>query len=345
MSNDTEEILTRIDGRVGFVTLNRPKAINSLTQGMVTAMDATLTDWADDDRVGAVVVAGAGDRGLCAGGDVVAIYHSAQADGAQARRFWFDEYRLNARIGRFPKPYVALMDGIVMGGGLGIGMHGSVRVVTDTSKIAMPEVGIGLIPDVGGTLLLSRTPGLLGLHVALTGAPFSGADAIALGFADHYVPHARLQDFNTAIVADGVSAALRAHAEEPPSSELGAQREWIDDCFAGETITDIVAALRSHDEGPAQDAADLISTRSPIALAVTLASVRRAAGYTTLEEALIAEYRVSCAAVRSHDLVEGIRAQVVDKDRNPKWSPASLAAVTDEDVAAYFQPGNPDLTF
>ena len=345
MSNDTEEILTRIDGRVGFVTLNRPKAINSLTQGMVTAMDATLTDWADDDRVGAVVVAGAGDRGLCAGGDVVAIYHSAQADGAQARRFWFDEYRLNARIGRFPKPYVALMDGIVMGGGLGIGMHGSVRVVTDTSKIAMPEVGIGLIPDVGGTLLLSRTPGLLGLHVALTGAPFSGADAIALGFADHYVPHARLQDFNTAIVADGVSAALRAHAEEPPSSELGAQREWIDNCFAGETITDIVAALRSHDEGPAQDAADLISTRSPIALAVTLASVRRAAGFTTLEEALIAEYRVSCAAVRSHDLVEGIRAQVVDKDRNPKWSPASLAAVTDEDVAAYFQPGNPDLTF
>ena len=345
MSNDTEEILTRIDGRVGFVTLNRPKAINSLTQGMVTAMDATLTDWADDDRVGAVVVAGAGDRGLCAGGDVVAIYHSAQADGAQARQFWFDEYRLNARIGRFPKPYVALMDGIVMGGGLGIGMHGSVRVVTDTSKIAMPEVGIGLIPDVGGTLLLSRTPGLLGLHVALTGAPFSGADAIALGFADHYVPHAQLQAFSTAIVADGVSPALRAYAEEPPSSELGAQREWIDDCFAGETITDIIAALRSHDEGPAHDAADLISTRSPIALAVTLASVRRAAGYTTLEEALIAEYRVSCAAVRSHDLVEGIRAQVVDKDRNPKCSPASLAAVTDEDVAAYFQPGNPDLTF
>ena len=345
MSNDTEEILTRIDGRVGFVTLNRPKAINSLTQGMVTAMDATLTDWADDDRVGAVVVAGAGDRGLCAGGDVVAIYHSAQADGAQARQFWFDEYRLNARIGRFPKPYVALMDGIVMGGGLGIGMHGSVRVVTDTSKIAMPEVGIGLIPDVGGTLLLSRTPGLLGLHVALTGAPFSGADAIALGFADHYVPHAQLQAFSTAIVADGVSPALRAYAEEPPSSELGAQREWIDDCFAGETISDIITALRSHDEGSAHDAADLISTRSPIALAVTLASVRRAADYTNLEEALIAEYRVSCAAVRSHDLVEGIRAQVVDKDRNPKWSPASLAAVTDEDVAAYFQPANPDLTF
>ena len=345
MSTYTDEILTRIDGGVGFVTLNRPKAINSLTHAMVTAMDATLTDWADDDRVGAVVVAGAGDRGLCAGGDVVAIYHSAQGDGEYARRFWFDEYRLNARIGRFPKPYVACMDGIVMGGGLGIGMHGDVRVVTDTSKIAMPEVGIGLIPDVGGTLLLSRAPGLLGLHAALTGAPFSGADAIALGFADHYVPHGKLQAFTETIVADGVPAAVHAHAEEPPPSRLVAQREWIDQCFAGETITDIVVALRGHDDGLAHDAADLISTRSPVALAVTLASVRRATGYTTLEEALVTEYRVSCAAVRSHDLVEGIRAQVVDKDRNPKWSPASLAAVTDEDVRAYFQPGNPDLTF
>jgi enoyl-CoA hydratase len=218
-------------------------------------------------------------------------------------------------------------------------------VVTDTSKIAMPEVGIGLIPDVGGTLLLSRAPGLLGLHAALTGAPFSGADAIALGFADHYVPHDKLQAFTKTIVADGIPAAVHAHAEVPPPSQLVAQREWIDQCFAGETITDIVAALRSHDEDLAHDAANLISTRSPIALAVTLASVRRATDYTILEEALVTEYRVSCAAVRSHDLVEGIRAQVVDKDRNPKWSPASLAAVTEEDVQAYFQPGNPDLTF
>jgi enoyl-CoA hydratase len=340
-----DEILTRVDGGVGFLTLNRPKAINSLTQTMVTAMDAALAAWATDDAVQAVLVSGAGERGLCAGGDVVAIYHSAQADGAEARRFWFDEYRLNARIARFPKPYIALMDGIVMGGGLGIGMHGSARVVTDTSKIAMPEVGIGLIPDVGGTMLLSRAPGQLGLHVALTGAPFSAADAIVLGFADHYVPHADLEAFATAVVADGIETALDAHTQPPPVSQLAAQRDWIDHCYAGETVMDIVAALRGRAEGPANDAANLIATRSPIALAVTLASIRRAADYTTLEETLVQEYRASCAAVQSHDLVEGIRAQVVDKDRNPKWSPMSLAAVTDEDVQSYFLPAEPDLTF
>jgi enoyl-CoA hydratase len=173
VSADTDEVLARVHDRVGFLTLNRPKAINSLTQTMVTAMDTALAEWTDDDDVRAVVVNGAGERGLCAGGDVVAIYHSAKAGGADARRFWFDEYRLNSRIGHYPKPYVALMDGIVMGGGVGISAHGSIRVVTDTSKIAMPEVGIGFIPDVGGTYLLSRAQGLLGLHAALTGAPFS----------------------------------------------------------------------------------------------------------------------------------------------------------------------------
>ena len=345
MSADIDEILTHLDGGVGFLTLNRPKAINSLTQTMVTAMDATLTAWATDDAVKAVVVSGAGDRGLCAGGDVVAIYHSAQAGGAEARRFWFDEYRLNARIARFPKPYIALMDGIVMGGGLGIGMHGTVRVVTDTSKIAMPEVGIGLIPDVGGTMLLSRAPGLLGLHAALTGTPFSAADAILLGFADYYVPHADLAAFAAAVVTDGVQSALRVYAQKPPPSAFAAQRDWIDHCYAGDTVMDIVAALHGRGEGPANDAANLIATRSPVALAVTLASIRRAATYETLEETLVQEYRVSCAAARSHDLVEGIRAQVVDKDRNPKWSPVSLAAVTDEDVQSYFAPADPDLTF
>ena len=345
MSADTDEILARVDGGVGFLTLNRPKALNSLTHTMVTALDTTLTAWSDDDTVRAVVVHGAGERGLCAGGDVVAIYHSAKAGGADARQFWFDEYRLNARIGRYPKPYVAYMDGIVMGGGVGVSAHGNVRVVTDTSKIAMPEVGIGFIPDVGGTFLLSRAPGSLGLHAALTGGPFSGTDAIALGFADHYVAHDDLAAFTTTLVTDGVDAALRDHAQEPPPSTLLAQREWIDDCYAGDTVTDIVAALRSHGEGPANDAADLIATRSPVALAVTLAAVRRAAALDTLEDVLVQEYRVSCASLRSHDLVEGIRAQLVDKDRNPTWSPASLDAVADGDVDAYFAPADPDLTF
>jgi enoyl-CoA hydratase len=342
---ENEDVLVTVENGVGLITLNRPKAINSLTHPMVDAMSKVLTDWERDDEIRAVVLAGAGERGLCAGGDIVVIYHSARADGSEARQFWYDEYLLNAQIGRFSKPYVALMDGIVMGGGVGVGVHGSVRVVTDTTKLAMPEVGIGLVPDVGGTLILSRTPGLLGLHAALTGAPFDGADAIAMGFADHFVPHDGLKDFKAAIVEDGVDSALAAHTIEPPASNLLAQRHWIDECFAGDTVADIIAALRGHDAGPANDAANLIATRSPVSVSVALEAIRRAANLETLEDVLRQEYRTSCGALRSHDLVEGIRAQVIDKDRNPKWSPPSLAQVTKADVEEYFKPADPDLTF
>jgi enoyl-CoA hydratase len=345
VTDESDEILSRVQDGVGFVTLNRPKAINSLNQGMVNGLSAVLAGWEQDAGVHAVVLRGAGERGLCAGGDVVVVYHSARADGVAARRFWHDEYLLNAQIGRFPKAYVSLMDGIVMGGGVGVGAHANTRVVTDTSKMAMPEVGIGFVPDVGGAYLLSRAPGSLGLHAALTGAPFSGADAIALGFADHFVPHDKLDAFSKAIVADGVEGALAAHAVEPPPSNLVAQRDWIDHCYAGDTVADIVAALRGHDAGPANDAANLIATRSPVALSVTLEAVRRAAKLDTLEDVLAQDYRVSCASLRSHDLVEGIRAQLIDKDRNPKWSPASLAQVSAADIHAYFAPVDDDLTF
>jgi enoyl-CoA hydratase len=345
VTDESDEISSRVENGVGFVTLNRPKAINSLNQGMVEGLRAVLAGWERDAAVDAVVLSGAGERGLCAGGDVVAIYHSARGDGVAARRFWHDEYLLNGRIGRFPKTYVALMDGIVMGGGVGVGAHANTRVVTETSKVAMPEVGIGFIPDVGGAYLLSRAPGSLGLHAALTGAPFSGADAIAMGFADHYVPHDKLDTFSQAIAADGVERAIAAHAIEPPPSSLAAQRDWIDECYTGDTIVDIVAALRGHDAGAANDAANLIATRSPIALSVTLEAVRRAAKLDTLEDVLTQDYRVSSASLRSHDLVEGIRAQLVDKDRNPKWSPASPAAVSAADVDAYFAPVDDDLKF
>lgn len=345
MTDGSDEVLTEVDGSVGLITLNRPKAINSLNQRMVDDLAAILTGWASDDAVRAVVLSGAGERGLCAGGDVVSIYHSARKDGAEARRFWRDEYLLNAQIADFAKPYVAVMDGIVMGGGVGVSAHANTRVVTDTSKIAMPEVGIGFIPDVGGVYLLSRAPGGLGLHAALTGAPFSGADAIAMGFADHYVPHADIEAFRRAIVGDGVENALAKYAVAPPPSELAAQRDWIDDCFARDTVEDIVAALAGHGAGPANDAANLIATRSPIALSVTLEAVRRAAELETLKDVLIQDYRVSSASLRSHDLVEGIRAQLIDKDRDPKWSPAQLAAVTAADVEAYFTPVDDDLSF
>ncbi len=345
MTDESDEVLTEVEGNVGLITLNRPKAINSLNQQMVDTLSTILTGWANDDAVRAVVLSGAGERGLCAGGDVVSIYHSARKDGVEARRFWRDEYLLNAQISDFAKPYVALMDGIVMGGGVGVSAHANTRVVTDTSKIAMPEVGIGFIPDVGGVHLLSRAPGGLGLHAALTGAPFSGADAIAMGFADHYVPHEDVEAFRRAVVTDGVEAALTEYAVEPPPSELAAQRDWIDECFSGDTVADIVAALRAHGAGPADDAADLIATRSPIALSVTLEAVRRAAKLETVKDVLVQDYRVSSASLRSHDLVEGIRAQLIDKDRNPKWSPAQLSAVNAADVEAYFAPVDDDLSF
>ena len=345
MTGQSDEILTRVHGGVGLLTLNRPKAINSLNETMVAALDRVLTAWAHDSTITAVVLSGAGERGLCAGGDIVDVYDSARAGGAAARRFWFDEYRLNAKIGRYPKPYISLMDGIVMGGGVGVSAHGNVRIVTDTTKMAMPEVGIGFIPDVGGTFILSRAPGLLGHHAALTGAPFAAGDAIAMGFADHYVPHDALEAFTAAVIGEGVEAAVEAFGQEPPPSRLVAHRSWIDECYAAETVADIVAALRSHGEGPPGDAADLISTRSPISVSVALEALRRAAALETLEEVLVQEYRTSCGALRSHDLVEGIRAQVIDKDRQPKWSPPSLDAVTRPDVEDYFAPADPDLTF
>ncbi|MEO3757807.1 enoyl-CoA hydratase/isomerase family protein [Mycobacterium sp. B14F4] len=346
---ENEDVLVSVDRGVGLITLNRPKAINSLNHPMVTAMMRVLGEWQHDDDVTAVVVDGAGERGLCAGGDIVALYRSAKADGpekgVEARAFWYDEYLLDAQIGRFGKPYVALMDGIVMGGGVGISAHGSVRVVTDTTKMAMPEVGIGFIPDVGGTLILSRAPGLLGYHAALTGANFDGADAITMGFADHFVLHDQLGAFKAAVISDGPDAAVQAFATEPPPSNLAAQRDWIDHCYAKDTVADIVAALRGQHAGPAVDAANLIASRSPVSVSVALEALRRAAKLDTLEDVLRQEYRTSCGSLRSHDFVEGIRAQVVDKDRNPKWSPASLAAVTTADVEAYFAPADRELEF
>jgi enoyl-CoA hydratase len=343
VAEENEDILVTVERGVGLVTLNRPKAINSLNDAMVAGLAHALEQWEHDDSVHTVLLTGAGERGLCAGGDVVAIYHDAKSGGSASRTFWHDEYVLNAHIARYPKHYVAVMDGIVMGGGVGVSAHAGVRVVTDTTKVGMPEVGIGFIPDVGGTFLLSRAPGRLGLHAALTGAPFSGADAIAMGFADHFVPHDALDAFKAAVIDNGVEAALAAHAIEPPASPLLAQRHWIDECYAGETVSDILAELRGRDEEPPNDAAKLIESRSPIALSVTLEAVRRAATLDTLEDALVQEFRTSCAALRSHDLVEGIRALLVDKDRNPKWSPATLASCDSAAVEKYFAPADPDL--
>ncbi|WP_252189751.1 MULTISPECIES: enoyl-CoA hydratase/isomerase family protein [unclassified Rhodococcus (in: high G+C Gram-positive bacteria)] len=323
---------------LGRIVLNRPKAINALNHSMVRQIAAALDRWSGDDAVRAVLITGAGDRGLCAGGDIVSIYHDAQDGGTGSREFWRDEYVLNAVIANYPKPYVAIMDGIVMGGGVGVSAHGSVRIVTERSMIGMPETGIGFVPDVGGTFLLARTPGELGTHIALTTARLSAGDAIACGFADHFVPSGKITAFIEALASTSVQEALDAYAEPAPASELLAQQGWIDAAYSADSVAEIVSRLENSAVPEAVKAAGQVRSKSPTACAVTLASLRRARRAGSLEEVLNDEFRVSVACLNSPDLVEGIRAQVVDKDRNPQWSPPSIDDVHDDDVAQFFTP-------
>lgn len=331
-------VLLRTEGRAAYLTLNRPRAINALTHAMVRTAAAALDAWEHDEGVGVVVLTGAGERGLCAGGDIRAIHDDAKAGGRASVGFWRDEYRLNARIARYPKPYVALMDGIVMGGGVGVSAHGSVRVVTERSRIAMPETAIGFVPDVGGTHLLGRAPGELGTHLALTGDAVGAGDALALGLADHFVPSARLPGFTAALATGEVDGTVRRYAEPAPAAPLAGAREWIDHCYAAGTVEEILDRLGACGEPEAKEAARTLLERSPTALKVTLEAVRRARALGALEPVLEQEFRVSCAALSSPDLVEGVRARVVDKDRAPRWSPATLAEVSPADVERHFAP-------
>ncbi|MFD7256094.1 enoyl-CoA hydratase/isomerase family protein [Streptomyces sp. NPDC059874] len=350
-SDDTaatdDTVLFDVKGRTGVVTLNRPKALNALTHPMVLRIDEALTAWEDDPAVHQVLIRGAGERGLCAGGDIRAIHDDAKAGTTASAAFWRDEYRLNAHIARYSKPYVALMDGIVMGGGVGVSAHGGVRIVTERSRVAMPETGIGFVPDVGGTWLLGRAPGLLGTHLALTGSAVGAADALLCGLADHFVPAARLPELTAELAGAPVAEVLPRYAATPPPGELAERRAWIDRCYAADTVEEIVERLFADGDPAAKETAETILAKSPTALKTTLAALRRAAGLTTLERVLAQEFRVSCNALTSPDLVEGIRAQVVDKDRDPRWSPARLEEVTDAEVERFFAPlgAGRELTF
>jgi enoyl-CoA hydratase len=334
----TPDVLLRTEGRAGFITLNRPRAINALTHAMVLAVDGALTAWEHDPAVTTVVIEGAGERGLCAGGDIRAIHDDARSGGSASAAFWRDEYRLNARISHYPKPYVAVMDGIVMGGGVGVSAHGSVRIVTERSKIAMPETGIGFVPDVGGTYLLALAPGELGTHLALTGSPTGAGDALLCGLADLYVPSGSLPRLIADLAHAPVRQVLGQYAQQEPPGELAAARPWIDACYAADTVEEIIDRLLEHGGSAAKETAETLLTKSPTSLKVTLAALRRARRLGPLENVLDQEYRVSCAALTAPDLVEGIRAQVIDKDRSPRWTPPTLAEVTDADVERFFTP-------
>ena len=334
------EVLFERRGRLGVITLNRPRAVNALTAGMVDLLLRQLIAWTDDGGVATVLVQGAGERGLCAGGDIVAIYRDMLHGGTATADFWQTEYRMNSLISRYPKPYVALMDGLVLGGGVGISVHGSVRVVTERTRMGMPETTIGFAPDVGGTFLLSRAPGETGTHAALTGAHLDAGDALFLGLADHFVPSHALPRLVAALEDESPEAAVARYSDDPPASILAGQRDWIDWCYASDEAGDIVARLRAWTgagRDDAAEAADTIEAKSPTSVKVTLAALRGAAELT-LDEALAREYRAGIRFLAGPDFREGIRAQVVDKDRNPQWKPATLAEVLPNQVDRFFQP-------
>lgn len=343
--NDQAEILFERDRTLAIVTLNRPRALNALTYDMALQMLRRLEEWENDPGVGVVLIRGAGERGLCAGGDIRAIFDAAKAGDLWPLRFWRDEYRLNLKIADYKKPIVAVMNGIVMGGGIGVSAHASHRIVTETTMIAMPEVGIGLIPDVGGTFLLSRAPGELGTHLALTGDRIGAADAIALGLADVQIPTAALADLPSRLAEttargdiDALLAALATPADPAP---LLAERDWIDQAYAADEVETILDRLKALDRPAAAQALKTISRNSPTSLKVTLRALRKAREFGTLAPCLDMELSLVSHCFQSHDLQEGVRAAIVDKDRNPSWSPAQLDKVSRRAVEDFFAP--PDV--
>ncbi|MGD6979022.1 MULTISPECIES: enoyl-CoA hydratase/isomerase family protein [Citricoccus] len=337
------EVIVRRAGHLGHIVLNRPRALNAITPGMVDTVRATLDEWRQDDRVRTVLVSGAGERGLCAGGDIVNLHRTVTEGHPQDADHFFDiEYTMNGEIADYPKPFVAFMDGIVLGGGVGISAHGSHRIVTERTRLGMPETGIGFFPDVGGSWLLARAPSGFGTHMALTSQHVTGADAIALGFADHFVPSEALADLASALETREADEAIAAVATEAPPAPLLTHRRWIQSAYAAGAAEEIVAALEADGDPAAAEAAAQIRAKSPTSVKVTLELVRRAAQMSSVHEVLDQDRRVAHHLIRSADMSEGIRAQLVDKDRNPRWSPVTLEDVRDEDVTAVFEPAGTD---
>lgn len=333
-------VLARVQGSIGRLTVNRPDALNALDLAMIRALLAALDAWEDDPAVTAVVLDGAGERAFCAGGDIGVVHSSAVGDPAIALTLWREEYRLDARLARYPKPVVALMDGITMGGGLGIGGHAPVRVVTERSVLAMPEVAIGLAPDVGGALLLGRAPGELGLHLALTAGRADAADALHCGLADHHVPSDRLPALVGDLAAGApIEATVTKYAEDPGPAPLAAARCWIDRAYGdAPSVEDVLYRLEAMDEPGPRETVAAITAAAPTALKVTLRAVRAAREMTTIEQCLRQDYRLCSRFLRHPDLAEGIRAAILDKDRAPRWRPGTLAEVDDPAVEAFFAP-------
>ncbi|GJE62798.1 enoyl-CoA hydratase/isomerase family protein [Methylobacterium trifolii] len=338
-----DDVIVEGAGALGRIRLNRPKALNALTHPMVGAIDAALDHFAADRTVAAVLLTGEGERGLCAGGDLRSLYDSAGTGFAE--NFWRDEYRLDARIANFEKPVVAWMDGITMGGGVGLSAHARHRIVTERSRIAMPETGIGYLPDVGATWLLPRAPGETGTYLGLTGEPIGAADAIFAGFADAMLPATALPRLITALSAleqgadhAEVRKAIEALAEAPGPAPLAAVQGVIDRCFAFDMVDEIVSALDADGSEFAARTRATLAAKAPASLVLTLCLLRLGRGAPTLESCLEREFQASLAVLAEGDFREGIRAAVIDKDKAPRWSPATLAEVDPARIAAWLEP-------
>jgi enoyl-CoA hydratase len=340
-----EEVLFRIDGQVGRVHLNQPKSFNALTKEMCIALRDRLVAWADDPAVAAVVVTAEGDRAFCAGGDIRKLYDSGRAKDPDTHLFFWHEYRLDVAVHDFPKPYVSLIDGIVMGGGVGISVHGSHRVLTERALFAMPETEIGLFPDVGATTFLRACPPGVGMYLALTGARLKAADALYAGIGTHFVPSARLRDLSTALAAAdlagdaraGVNAVIARFAADPGPPDLRDHANVIARAFVAPLVEAVLQSLRAEDGYFAIDTADVVESKSPTSLKVTHRQLTRPLP-GDFRKVMQLEYRMACHFLENHDFFEGIRAAVIDKDRSPKWRPARLADVGAADVEAYFAP-------
>ncbi|WP_432448032.1 enoyl-CoA hydratase/isomerase family protein [Aliiroseovarius marinus] len=344
------DVLIRKEGKAGRITLNRPDALNALSYDMCLKIDAALIDWADDDGVALVLIDAEGDRAFCAGGDIREIYDiGLSGDPTRAQNFWRDEYRMNARLFEFAKPVVSLMQGYTMGGGVGVGCHGSHRVMARSSRMAMPECGIGLVPDVGGSLILAGAPGHLGTYIGTTGARLAPGDAIHAGFADHVIPQAEWPALIDTLVATGTPDVILEAAIPPIPGNISALQPMIDAHFGKDTLAEIVASLKAEDSQFSQNALEQLARNSPLSMAATVRMLRQLGRTEDVRKALELEYRFVFRALTHSDLIEGIRAAVIDKDRSPNWKHGLDGPLDDAlngDVDAMLAPlGDNTLTF
>ena len=340
MTAATDEVLIRIEGEVGRITLNRPKALHALTTAMCKAMTEALLAWRDDPAVKLVLMDHSGERGFCAGGDIRMLAESGASDGKDARQFFFIEYRLNHLLFEYAKPVVVIMDGVTMGGGVGLAMPAGYRVATERTTFAMPETGIGLFPDVGGGWFLPRMPSHIGTWLALTGGRIKAADCELVGVATDFVESDKIEALKAAIVADpaaidGVLTEFEGDAGRPP---LAAHQDEIDRVFGADTLEEILTRLKAAGTEWADEQLRVMGTKSPQTMKVALRQLRLGGKMESFAENMTMEYRIGARVVQRHDFIEGVRAVIIDKDNAPRWNPPSAEGVTDAMLDEIFAP-------